>query len=61
MSDILLVGFVVYGMVGVGAALGIQPRPIFAHPFERFVVRLSAGLVWPFYLGYLMARNMPKN
>lgn len=58
MRDVLVAGLIIYGMVGVGAALGIVPRGIFKHPAERFAVRLSAAIIWPFYCGFLLMRHL---
>lgn len=52
----VLAFLVVYAIVALGAALGTVPRKFFRHPVERFVVRVSCGLMWPMFVGHLLTR-----
>lgn len=60
MSEWQIAALTIYCLIGFGAALGVEPRSVFKHPFERFVIRVSAGFMWPMYCGYLLMYKMPK-
>lgn len=58
MSEGLIVFLVIYAVVGFGATLGTVPRAFFRHPVERFIVRVSCGLIWPMFAGYLLMHRI---
>lgn len=60
MSNWPLVFIIIYGLVGIGLALAIVPRAVFRTQVERFVVRVSCGIVWPMFCGYLIGRAASK-
>lgn len=60
MNILLMAVLTVYGFVALGVVLEIVPRSIFEHPVERFIVRVSCGLIWPFLVGVLLARKVSK-
>lgn len=47
-----------YGFIAMGVAHGIDP--VFSGTIERLIVRISVGIVWPFYFGCQLARKLDR-
>ena len=61
MSGVLTIataGIIIYALIALGVATGIRPRGMFTRLVERFVVRVSCGLMWPMFVGYVLAHRV---
>lgn len=58
LSILTILSIWIYALIALGFAMGVTPRSMFKHPVERFITRISCGLLWPMMCGYLLGRRL---